>query len=121
RLHHADRPRGARAIEHEGGRQQWPQARLRLGIELAFADLLEIARDAQRTVRVDAAQIGPGEHLGDRRGVRRAHPLGDEDPSGKAVELGVVDANVVHRKTFVKEKRWVALEYPSRPRLLNSD
>ena len=94
-LHHRHRPETVVAIEHEGRGAIMRQRRLRLGVDLAVGDDVEIARQPRHAVTVAAAQIGPDQTLGDDGGVLGARAVGDQHFANEAAELVVADQNAV--------------------------
>ena len=98
RLHHGDRPGRARGIDGEGGGSERLHLRLRARIELADVDVVEIASYPDPAMSVDAADIGPGEHVGDRGRIGGAHPLGGENTGIELLQVLMVDTHICHSR-----------------------
>ena len=100
--HHADRSRGAVAFELEGGGQKLVQDRLAGGLVGAGLDLLQVDRDADHAVGIDAARVGPDQDLGDGPRVGGRHAVCGKDGGCEPQQFVAADMQVAHVKSLMK-------------------
>ncbi len=86
-LHHRHRTRAAMTFEDKARRVVLDDRRFRSRVDLPRVEQFEIARQPRDAVRAHAAQIGPEQHVGHRRGVARIQPLGREQRLDESPKL----------------------------------
>ena len=84
---HRDRPRSTIRVDAKERRRHVVEAGLAVRVHLPAFDERQIRWQAFNAVRIDAAQIGPHEHVGHLRGVLRLHAARHEKPRGERRQL----------------------------------
>ena len=91
RLHHRYRPEAAATVEDERRGAVAQQTRLRLWVDFAALDHVQVRRQARNAVSIYAAQIGPDQSIGDHAGVRHTRALGNQRVADEPRQFLVTD------------------------------
>ncbi len=90
---HRDRARGTVGVERHDGRGLGCHHETGRGIDVAREDPVDVTRDSQHPVGVDATQIRPHQHVGDDARIRFGHAGAHEEVGREAPELVGADGH----------------------------
>ena len=95
RARHGDGAGRAVGLEHRDGAGAALDLHLRPRIHRLLLEEIDVARNADDAVRIDAAQIGPHHGFGPGRGHGGLDAGGDKNRGGEAGEVGFLQKDVV--------------------------
>ena len=102
--HGGDGPGRAVRIDQCRGRGLPHDFGHRVGNHVAVVDLPDVPRDAQHTVRVDAPDVGPDEHVRLAFRVRGGHPGGTEDRGREVRERAGADGHAIRMARRIRHR-----------------